>query len=98
MIDEVSMLQTKELWYTNLILQAVFGNEKLVGGIAVVLCGDTGQIPAVLGLSVWDKRNGRDDNDKQGQILNESYFKKVIQLTEVKGSRCRSIGWFSRNS
>ena len=84
LIDEFSMLRAKELWYTHQILQAVFGNDELFGGIAVVLCGDTGQIPAVLGSSVWDKRNVRDEHDTQGQVLYASNFKKVIQLTEVK--------------
>jgi hypothetical protein len=99
LIDEFSMLRARELYYTDQILKQVFGNNKPFGGIAVVLIGDTGQIPAVLGRSLWDKRPGQNEDDKQGQLLYELHFKQVIELTEVKRvvACSRSIGRRTRN-
>ena len=82
-IDEYSMLRSKELHYIDQYLRQIAGNDELFGGFAIILVGDPAQIPAVLGWTLWDKRGGV-ETDKLGQTLYEAYFKKVIELLEVK--------------
>ena len=77
------MLRSKELHYIDQYLRQIAGNDELFGGFAIVLVGDPVQIPAVLGWTLWDKRGGV-ETDKLGQTLYEAYFKKVIELLEVK--------------
>ena len=51
-LDEFSMLRQKELHWVDKRLKQIMGNNLPFGGVAIVLIGDPGQLPAILGLSL----------------------------------------------
>ena len=61
-------------------LQQIKCNTKLFGGIIVVLIGDTGQLPSILGKVIWET-DPKSRNDTSGLRLYKQ-FQTVITLTE----------------
>ena len=55
-VDECSMLHQKHLHFMDQRLQQIKCNNFIFGGIIVILIGDTGQLPAVLGRVMWEKK------------------------------------------
>lgn len=80
-IDEYTMLQQAYLEIINKRLQEIMGNNRLFGGIVVVLVGDTAQLPPVGGDPLYGRK-------RQGclpsQHLYFEHFKSVIELTEIR--------------
>ena len=67
-IDECSMLHQKHLYFIDQRLRQIKCNDKIFGGIAVVLIGDTGQLPAVKGRVMWEEKP-KNQNDVAGLHL-----------------------------
>ena len=67
-IDEFSMLRAKELFYVSERLKQIKCNNNTYGGMLVLLVGDPGQLPPVLGRALWgnDRTSGY---DQLGRIL-----------------------------
>lgn len=86
-IDEYSMLRSKELCFIDHFLHQISGKNKLFGGFAVLLVGDPAQIPAVLGKTLWDS-SAKTEHDKFGQMFCKGFFKKVVELLVGCGA-CR---------
>jgi hypothetical protein len=82
-LDEFSMLRQSELYWCSLRLQEIFGNDLVFGGIAFVLSGDPGQIPAVMGKCVWDLSHLKSEANNCGEMLWTGFFKNVIELDKV---------------
>jgi PIF1-like helicase len=84
-LGEFSMLRQKELYWVNLRLQEIMGNDLPFGGLVVVLSGDPAQLPAVLGRVLWD-RSGRgcSAEDSAGLNVYTMYSKDVIELKCVE--------------
>ena len=55
-IDEYSMVPGAHISQVDERLQQGFKNDNPFGGIPIALCGDPGQLPPVIGLSLWVKR------------------------------------------
>ena len=82
-IDEYSMIHQKHLHWIDKRLQQAKGNNLLFGGIIVVLCGDTAQLPPVAGICLWDQvRRGKTDEALAGMTLYSEEFTTVIQLED----------------
>ena len=81
-LDEFSMLKQKELYYLDQRLRQIMGKNIPFGGVAVILFGDPGQLPAIGGTCLWYP-NPKYDDDKAGQILWELCCKNVMELLEV---------------
>lgn len=79
-VDECSMLHQKHLYFMDQRLRQIMSNNLVFGGVIVVLIGDTGQLPTVLGRVMWEQ-NPKTDNDIYGLNLYEQ-FQTVITLTE----------------
>jgi ATP-dependent DNA helicase PIF1 len=78
------MLHQKQLGFMDKRLRQIKGNNTPFGGIIMVLIGDTGQLPAVLGRVLWDQTPTTNEYDSHGRFLYFNYFKTVIHLTENK--------------
>jgi len=83
LIDEFSMIKQKEILHINLRLKEIMGNDLAFGGLAVVLIGDPGQLPPVLGDAVWTPKPKTQDG-KDGLLLYKEFHQNVMELTEVK--------------
>ena len=81
-IDECSMLRSKELYFIDQFLHQISGKDELFGGFAVLLVGDPAQIPAALGKTLWDS-SAKTEHDKFGQMIHKGFFKKVVELLDV---------------
>jgi hypothetical protein len=81
-IDEFSMLRSKEGFYASERLKQAKGRNSIFGGVAVMVVGDPGQLPAVQGYCLWDdvvKMSGSPD-DVAGSALYHQFL-SVIELT-----------------
>jgi hypothetical protein len=58
-IDEYSMVPGAHIAQVDDRLQQALKSDKLFGGIPIALCGDPGQLPPVIGLSLWVKRTSK---------------------------------------
>ena len=81
-IDEFSMLRSKELSFINDRLKQIKCNNNDFGGVCVLLAGDPGQLPPVAGTAVWDDVNKvRGDDNKNGCLLFQN-VKDVVHLDD----------------
>ncbi|CAJ1945762.1 unnamed protein product [Cylindrotheca closterium] len=76
-IDEYSMLHQKYLQMINLRLQEIKANNKLFGGVVLVLVGDTAQLSPVKGKPLW---YGGNDGCNASRNLYFQQFTSVIEL------------------
>jgi hypothetical protein len=85
-IDEYSMVPGGHIAQVDDRLQQALKSDKPFGGIPIALCGDPGQLPPVIGLSLWVKRtkNGIPITGLalKGYNLYRS-FSNVMKLTDV---------------
>jgi hypothetical protein len=79
-IDECSMLLQNDPFFFSQRLKQIKGNQTLFGGSVVVLTGDTGQLPAVRGRVLWDRKLTRLATAIGGPKLYLE-FKTVVTLT-----------------
>ena len=81
-IDEFSMLRQRELAYIDGRLRQIKAVDLPFGGVTVVMVGDPGQLPPVMGRCVWDaSRSGANGDDLAGYGLYQ-LFTSVVQLVE----------------
>jgi hypothetical protein len=87
-LDEYSMTKARELYYASCILQYIFGNDKLFGGLLFALLGDNGQFGPVAGEPLFyigpESLQKDHEDDRRGKQIFICNFKKVIELVEVK--------------
>ena len=55
------MLKQVELYYLNERLKEIMGNNRLFGGLAILMVGDIGQLPLVQGKVLWDHKCSGDE-------------------------------------
>ena len=72
-IDEISMLRSKDFELINSVIQAIRGNNKPFGGIQLIVTGDFCQLPAVRSMPKYCFKT---------QLWNDCQFEKII-LTKV---------------
>ena len=78
-IDEYSVVSQKDLaWISRRCKQATGINDKVFGGINIILLGDLGQLPPVKGNILFHK-NPKDELSAEGLFV-YSEFKKVVVL------------------
>jgi hypothetical protein len=78
-LDECSMLHQKQLYFMDQRLRQIKANDSPFGGIAIVLIGDTGQLPAVKGRVLWDNKPSTSEIDTFGKNLYH-LFTTVVNL------------------
>lgn len=83
-IDEYSMVGAKMMNIIDKRLLQVTGKQdKLFGGLNIILVGDTKQLPPVKDVPLWAKlSNVTNDKAKEG-ILAFKQFEKVVNLTRI---------------
>ena len=82
-VDEFSMLDAKSLFYLDQRLRQAKNNQKPFGGIVVLLCGDTAQLPPVKGIPLWGPRpTERNKDDEINGVLLFKLFQLCTILTE----------------
>ena len=85
-IDEYSMIPSKDIFYVNQRLKQGFANDLPYGGIPIVWVGDPGQIPPVGGSSGWVSKTSKNvpftGIAKQGHKDYMS-ISTVMKLTDV---------------
>ena len=82
-VDEFSMLEAKSLFYLDQRLRQAKNNQKPFGGIVVLLCGDTAQLPPVKGIPLWGPRpTERNKDDEINGVLLFKLFQLCTILTE----------------
>jgi PIF1-like helicase len=89
-IDEYSMIPSKDIFYVNHRLRQGFRNEYPYGGIPVVWIGDPGQIPPVGGSSGWVSRTSNNVPIKGIALQGHRDYMSiptVMKLTEVVRQR-----------
>ena len=85
-IDEYSMIPSKDIFYVNQRLKQGFANDMPYGGIPLVWVGDPGQIPPVGGSSGWVSKTST--NVPINGIAKQGYndymsITTVMKLTDV---------------
>ena len=88
-LDEYSMLPQKQLYYIDKRLKEIKANDRVFGGIVVVLIGDLAQLPPVQATPAYDQRmymngNKKDLDSQCGRKIWSDYFRTVIKLSENK--------------
>ena len=79
-IDEYSMLKQREKYYLHRRCCEIMGIfDVIFGGLAILDVGDTGQLPPVKGVPLWEKKSKHAD-DKKGSLLYQK-FTVVTRLT-----------------
>ena len=73
------MLKQVELYYLNERLKEIMGNNRLFGGLAILMVGDIGQLPPVQGKVLWDHKCSGDEA-KAHFLYN--MFDVISELTE----------------
>ena len=89
-IDEYSMIPSKDIFYVNHRLQQGFQNDIPYGGIPIVWVGDPGQIPPVGGSSGWVGRTSNNVPIQGIALLGHKDYMSittVMKLTEVVRQR-----------
>jgi hypothetical protein len=92
-LDECSMLHKKQLYFMDQRLRQIKANDSPFGGIAIVLIGDTGQLPAVKGRVLWDNKPSTSENDILERISTIylqrlSIWRKMYGLTQMMTKLC----------
>lgn len=79
-IDEISMVSSKTLFYINQRLQQIFNSNEFFGGKSVLLVGDLSQLPPVLQKSIF-----LPNNEDASQILGNPLWDlfQSFELTEI---------------
>ena len=80
-IDEYSMLNQPYLQIINKRLQEIKGNDRLFGGVVLVMVGDTAQLPPVKGKPLYS-RDARGCLSSQWLYFHQ--FTSVIELVESR--------------
>jgi ATP-dependent DNA helicase PIF1 len=89
-IDEYSMIPSKDIFYVNQRLKQGFANDMPYGGIPVVWVGDPGQIPPVGGSSGWVRKTSNNiPITGIAKLGHEDYMSitTVMKLTDVVRQR-----------
>ena len=73
------MLKQKELYYLDQRLREINGCNIIFGGLAILMVGDIGQLPAVKGSVLWNEKCSNVD-DRRGWIVYQS-FDVLTRLT-----------------
>lgn len=83
-VDEYSMVGGKMLSLIDKRLRQATGREdKLFGGINMLLVGDTKQLPPVKDIALWSRKyDGMNDSAKEGVVIFKQ-FDKVITLNRI---------------
>lgn len=80
-IDEISMVGTKQLHYINYRLQQIFKSDKLFAGIPFIVLGDFKQLPPVGDSWIFNTYNNEIYSSLIGNPLWELF--KYYELTEI---------------
>ena len=81
-IDEFSMLDAKSLYILDQRLRQAKSKNLPFGGIVVLLCGDTAQLPPVKGTPVWGPTNNKSTAHEESGINLFNQFHTCTILTE----------------
>ena len=88
-LDEYSMLSSKDMYSFNKNLQLAFGNALPFGGVPILFVGDNGQIPPVVGSPVHESTqalNSRPLLPGSHQFIGYKIYseiKNVMKLTQI---------------
>ncbi len=81
-LDEYTMLDQKQLHFMNLCLQEIKANRSVFGGVVIVLCGDTAQLPPVQGRCLWEKSRSKATSEALAGM--KLYFEEFLTVVELK--------------
>ena len=81
-IDELSMLRAKEVYYIDLRLKQIQYNNRPFSGLCVLVYGDPGQLPPVAGTSVWEYMNNLSNENQNGYVL----FRNVQDVVHLNNN------------
>lgn len=84
-IDEISMVSSKIIWHIDERCRQIFENNKLFGGVSVIVLGDFNQLPPVSGHFAFENHNTFNAyskllNSKSNYIWDQF---KLFELTEI---------------
>ena len=84
-LDEVSMVGTNKFKEMDFRLQDIMMNNKFMGGVSMVICGDFGQLPPVLQSMIW----GHCNLDGRPEIATNEWdqYVKIYNLREKMRSQ-----------
>ena len=80
-LDEFSMLKQSELFFVNARLKQIKCNDLPFGGLTILLAGDPGQLPPVLGKCLWHRKSKPQSHNRSGYLLYHM-FETGVKLEE----------------